>query len=113
MSGEDFDAEQWKAKLGLSGDVFLRKSVKWHVLVGQALLAWPDGELHRTLEQHEKGSSERLRAFLLGKYFIPYLPRLLNSDVTVDRADFLRKDSHQCGVAYGGFDLNWLISLAS
>jgi hypothetical protein len=47
---------------------------------------------------------------LRGEYYIPYLPRLLASDLDVDRADFLRRDTHQTGVAYGRYDLNWLVS---
>ncbi len=108
--GEQYDVVRWKEKLGLGSDGLLGTKPKWHVLVGQALLAWEDGELHKTLERHERGTTERLRAFLLGKYFIPYLPRLLDSDVDVDRADYLRRDTKQCGVAYGGYDLNWLVS---
>jgi HD superfamily phosphohydrolase len=61
--------------------------------------------LHRLLEQHENGSSARISELLLGEYYIPYLSRLLSSDVDVDRADFIRRDTHQTGVAYGRFDL--------
>ncbi|MBI4822790.1 MAG: hypothetical protein HY805_00955 [Nitrospirae bacterium] len=41
---------------------------------------------------------------------MPYLPRLLNSDIDVDRADFLLRDTHQCGVTYGQYNLDWLLS---
>jgi HD superfamily phosphohydrolase len=41
---------------------------------------------------------------------LQYLPRLVSSDIDVDRADFLKRDTHQTGVAYGRFDLDWLIS---
>lgn len=44
------------------------------------------------------------------KYYLPYLPGLLRGDIDVDRADFLRRDTQQCGVAYGNYDLDWLIS---
>lgn len=109
--GEGYDAARWKKGLGLSGDELLSdRRVKWHVLVGQAFLACSDGELHKTLESFEKGTVNRVRSFLLGQYHVPYLPRLLDSDVDVDRADFLRRDSQQCGVTYGGYDLPRLIS---
>jgi HD superfamily phosphohydrolase len=108
--GDEYDEGRWRVKLGLEADSTLPDRLKWHVLVGQALLAWPDGDLHKLLEMHERGSSDRLRALLRGQYHIPYLPRLLNSDVDVDRADFIRRDGMHCGVAYGGYDLNWLIS---
>src|SRR5436190_335897 len=82
-----------RVRLGLGSDPLVDRAHKWHVLVGQALLSWPEGDLHKLLEQHERGSSARLGAFLLGRYHVPYLPRLLDSDVDVDRADFLRRDT--------------------
>jgi uncharacterized protein len=37
----------------------------------------------------------------------------LSSDVDIDRADFIMRDTHHSGVAYGRFDLNWLLSTAT
>ncbi|MEK7406905.1 MAG: HD domain-containing protein [Acidobacteriota bacterium] len=54
--GEDYDFERWVARLGLSGEKEGLRGAKWHELVGQGFLAWPDGELHRLLEQHEAGA---------------------------------------------------------
>jgi hypothetical protein len=108
--GEDYRFEEWVAKLGLSSERENLRGAKWHELVSQGLLAWPDGELNRLLEQHQAGFSRRVRAFLRGAYFPSYLPRLLASDVDVDRADFLRRDAHCCGVWYGRYDLDWLVS---
>ncbi|MGB9455654.1 MAG: HD domain-containing protein [Bryobacteraceae bacterium] len=108
--GENYDFDRWIHKLGLAGEKDNLRDAKWHELVGQGLLAWEDGKLHRLLEGHDAGFSRRLRYLLRGKYYLPYLPRLLASDVDVDRADFLRRDTHQCGVAYGRYDLDWLIS---
>ena len=109
---DDFDRSAWTASLGLSADSAL-DGLKWHELVGQAILAWPDGELHRLLEEQEEGTAERVRLMLLGQHYLSYLPRLLSSDVDVDRCDFLLRDAHQSGVAYGRFDLSWLISTAA
>lgn len=109
--GENYDANEWRRGLGLPADEpLLHRHMKWHVLVGQAFLSWPDGDLHKALESYERGMSLRLRAFLLGQYHLPYLPKMLDSDIDVDRADFLRRDSQQCGVTYGGYDLSRLIS---
>ena len=108
---EDFSREPWLTALGLRDEPALR-GLKWHELVGQGILAWPDGELHQLLEEQERGTAERVRQMLLGRYFLPYLPRLLSSDVDADRCDFLLRDAHQSGVEYGRFDLNWLISTA-
>jgi HD superfamily phosphohydrolase len=110
--GEDFKREEWMLSLGLTPDPLLEK-MKWHELVGQALLAWPDGYLHKLLEQQEEGTSNRVRHLLLKHYYLPYLPGLLTGDIDVDRCDFILRDAHQTGVAYGRFDLAWLISTAS
>ena len=108
--GEDFDREQWSRALGLDSRDTLIQNKKWHEVVGQGLLAWPDGQLHRLLESHEVGTALRIRQMLGGEYYLPYLPRLLSGDIDVDRADFIMRDAHCTGVAYGRFDLNWLIS---
>ncbi|HEX4961403.1 MAG TPA: HD domain-containing protein [Thermoanaerobaculia bacterium] len=108
--GEDFDRDQWSKTLGLDPGDPLIQNKKWHEVVGQGLLAWPEGQLHRLLESHEVGTALRIRQMLGGEYYLSYLPRLLSSDVDVDRADFIMRDAHYTGVAYGRFDLNWLIS---
>ena len=107
--GDNFDRSKWIGALDLSPEPELL-DLKWHELVAQGLLAWEDGELHQLLEQHEIGSSIRIRQLLLGKYHPQYLPRLLSSDVDVDRCDFILRDAHQTGVAYGRYDINWLVS---
>lgn len=108
--GKEFDRAAWCEILGLDSQDPRIAGLKWHELVGHGFLAWPDGQLHRLLEQHEEGSSHRIRELLLGNYYVPYLPRLLSSDIDVDRCDFIRRDTHQTGVAYGRYDLDWLIS---
>lgn len=111
--GENFDRRAWCVKLGLDWADPRLNSLKWHELVGQGLLAWEDGRLHRLLEADEVGLSRRIRELILGKYYLPYVPRLISGDVDVDRCDFVRRDAHQTGVAYGRYDLDWLISTAT
>ncbi|MGR3173746.1 MAG: HD domain-containing protein [Candidatus Scalindua sp.] len=108
--GEDYNFDKWIKKLGLDEEKEYLRGAKWHELVGHAFLAWEDGTLHKLLERHEDGFSKRLRYLLRGKYFIPYLPRLLCSDIDIDRADFLKRDAHFCGVTYGKYDLDRLLS---
>jgi len=107
----EFNRTKWARTLGLSGESRLPK--KWHEMVGQALLAWPDGQLHRLLEQAEEGTSTRIRKLLMKEYYLPYLPRLLSGDVDCDRCDFILRDAHQSGVSHGRYDLKWLISTAT
>lgn len=109
---DNFKRGEWLKSLGLDPDPLLEK-MKWHELVGQALLAWPDGYLHKLLEQQEEGTSSRVRHLLLKQYYLPYLPRIISGDIDVDRCDFILRDAHQTGVAYGRFDLNWMISTVS
>lgn len=35
---------------------------------------------------------------------------IISSQLDADRLDYLLRDSHFCGVAYGNYDLNWLLS---
>jgi uncharacterized protein len=107
--GENYNHVLWIKKFGLKEEDFSSKP-KWHELVGQALLAWEDGQLHKLLESHDKNFSERLRLLLRSRYFMPYIPNLLMGDIDVDRADYIKRDSLQTGVAYGNYDLGWLIS---
>ncbi|MDP3066779.1 MAG: HD domain-containing protein [Methanobacteriaceae archaeon] len=108
--GENYNFELWLNKLGLTEIKEDLRNSKWHEIVGHALLLWTDGQLHRLLEQSERDFSKRISYMLQGKYYLTYLPRLLNSDIDVDRADFLLRDTHQCGVTYGEYNLDWLIS---
>jgi len=109
--GDKYDFDKWAAKLGLNDSYkTLLKGAKWHELVTGAFLIWPDGQLHRLLERTESKASERVVRLLRGQYYLPYLPRLLSGDVDVDRADFIRRDTQQSGVAYGRYDLDWLLS---
>ena len=108
--GEDFDRKAWAEALGLDPEDEVSKNGKWHEVVGHGLLEWPEGQLHRLLELHERDTVARLRGLLAGRYYYPYLPRLLSGDIDVDRADFIMRDTHNTGVAYGRFDLSWLLS---
>ena len=108
IGGKTYDHSAWRTALGLELSAGAKPA--WHELVGQGLLAWPDGELHRLLEHYSAGFSVRISELLRGNYFLPYFPPLLEGDVDVDRADFLLRDSHNCGVRYGRYDIDWLIS---
>lgn len=99
----------WCKALNLESDEVYNK-LKWHELATQGLLAWEDGELYKCLERQETGTSERIRNLLLGRYYLPYLPTLISSDLDADRCDFMLRDSFMTGVPYGKYDLEWIVS---
>ena len=45
-----------------------------------------------------------------GVDYLPILKQIINSDLDVDRMDYLQRDSYFCGVRYGIFDFQWMIS---
>lgn len=108
--GEHFDRAKWAAALGVELDTS-DTAIKWHELVGQAFLTSQQSELARLLDDLEKGLGHRVARLLRGDFVHrPYLPRLLSSDIDVDRADFIMRDAAQCGVSYGRYDLPWILS---
>ena len=108
--GEDFDRTAWARSFGIEGNAADLKHMKWHELVGYGLLTWPEGQLHKLLKYNASDQPQRIQQLLCGRYYIPYLPKLLSSEIDVDRADFVQRDTHHTGVAYGRYDLGWLIS---
>jgi HD superfamily phosphohydrolase len=110
LIGESFNRKKWAATLGLDDRSWIGDEIAWHELVTQALLLWPDGELHRLLEAVDEGTSERVAALIGARFYLPYLARLFSSDVDVDRCDFVLRDAYQTGVAYGRYDVDWLVS---
>lgn len=85
----------------------------WHDLTGQMLLQHRDSEIRQALEGYESGLSARIAGILRGEYYVGYLPRVLDSDVDADRCDYLIRDAVMTGVAYGRYDIDWLISTAT
>jgi|ERR1043165_7184733 HD superfamily phosphohydrolase len=112
--GEDYNISDWCKSLGISDQANFRdKNIKWHELVTYAFLNWEDGALHNILENHERGLSKRISRFLIGEYHLKYLPKLISSDIDIDRADYILRDSQLSGLKYGQYDLDWLISSCS
>lgn len=108
----NFEVDPWADKLGL-GSERPWTGMQWHELVGQGILRDSSTEIHRLLRGQEAGLPQRIASMLCGEYHLDYIPALLSSDVDVDRCDFVLRDARQAGVAYGRFDLDWLISVAT
>jgi HD superfamily phosphohydrolase len=109
----DFQRSAWVESLGLDQHDGALGELSWHELVTQGLLLWEGGDIHRMLEALEEGTSARIARMLRGDHYLSYLPRLLNSDIDVDRCDYVIRDAIHAGVAYGRYDLTWLISTAA
>ncbi|MEE2961354.1 MAG: HD domain-containing protein [Myxococcota bacterium] len=45
-----------------------------------------------------------------GHNFLPILHQIVSSEMDADRMDYLRRDAYYCGVNYGNFDHEWLVS---
>jgi HD superfamily phosphohydrolase len=101
---------RWARALELPARPWLKEGMKWHELVTQAFLLSPASELQKYLEQVESGLPDRVAALLGDHYYLPYFGRLLSSDVDIDRGDYILRDAFQTGVAYGRYDLDWLVS---
>ncbi|MCK6510656.1 HD domain-containing protein [Myxococcota bacterium] len=41
--------------------------------------------------------------------FFPMMRQIISSEIDADRMDYLLRDAFYCGVAYGQFDLDWLL----
>jgi HD superfamily phosphohydrolase len=73
------------------------------------LLRHPSTEVHQALERLSAGMAERVAALLEGAHRLPWLSRAVSGTLDVDRCDYLLRDSHMTGVAYGRYDLDWLL----
>ena len=110
--GKTYDRRSWADALKLEWDPAYER-LKWHELVGQGLLRYPKGLLYKILESFASGTSERIGQMLLGEHHVRILPRLLASDIDVDRCDYILRDAVHTGVAYGRYDLDWMIATAT
>lgn len=68
---------------------------------------------NHTLNQNWHIKAEEVAQFIEGNVVLPgraiLWRSILSSQLDADRADYLLRDSHHCGVAYGQYDLNRLL----
>jgi HD superfamily phosphohydrolase len=69
----------------------------------------PSSEVHRALETLSAGMADRVADLLQGVHRLGWLSRMVSGTLDVDRCDYLLRDSHMTGVAYGHYDLDWLL----
>ena len=58
-----------------------------------------------------QGSTKKSSYFTMeGIDYFPLLHQLVSGEIDCDRMDYLLRDSYFCGVSYGNYDLDWLIT---
>lgn len=97
--GVDLRHEDWTESI-LTSDPFTQ-IFKKHGLSGKERLII-DLITKKGSKRKEALKKEASHWFLAGD--------IISSQLDGDRLDYLLRDSHFCGVAYGNFDLNWLLS---
>ncbi|MCC6876713.1 MAG: HD domain-containing protein [Sandaracinaceae bacterium] len=66
-------------------------------------------EVHAALARMGGDMPSRVASLLEGTHPLPWLARTVSGTLDVDRCDYLLRDSHMTGVAYGIYDLEWLL----
>jgi HD superfamily phosphohydrolase len=66
-------------------------------------------EVHRALRSIDSEMPARVAELLTGTHRLRWLSRMVSGTLDVDRCDYLLRDSHMTGVAYGLYDLEWLL----
>ncbi|WP_236605974.1 HD domain-containing protein [Sandaracinus amylolyticus] len=66
-------------------------------------------EVHRALVAFDPDMPARVAALIQGTHDKRWLASSVSGVLDVDRCDYLLRDSHMTGVAYGIYDLDWLL----
>ena len=74
-----------------------------------ALLTDPSTDVNRALSAMDPGMPSRVASLVTGAHRLPWLADSVSGVLDVDRCDYLLRDSHMTGVAYGIYDLDWLL----
>ncbi len=74
-----------------------------------AILTDPSTEVCAALRSFDPEMPARVAALVEGEHAIPWLAQAVSGTLDVDRCDYLLRDSHMTGVAYGIYDLDWLL----
>jgi HD superfamily phosphohydrolase len=74
-----------------------------------AILTDASTEVNAALRTFDPEMPARVAALIEGAHPLPWLARSVSGTLDVDRCDYLLRDSHMTGVAYGNYDLAWLL----
>lgn len=78
-----------------------------------AVVRDPSTEVHRALAALDAEMPARVAALITGAHPLRWLSDTVSGVLDVDRCDYLLRDSHMTGVAYGIYDLDWLLRALS
>jgi len=69
-----------------------------------AILTDPSTEVCAALRRFDPAMPERVASLVRGEHPLPYMAKAVSGTFDVDRCDYLLRDSHMTGVAYGIYD---------
>jgi HD superfamily phosphohydrolase len=70
-------------------------------------------DVHRALAAIDREMPARVASLITGAHPLRWLANSVSGVLDVDRCDYLLRDSHMTGVAYGIYDLDWLLRALS
>ncbi|MDQ3037038.1 MAG: HD domain-containing protein [Myxococcota bacterium] len=74
-----------------------------------AVILDPSTEVNRALRTFDSEMPARVASLITGTHPLRWLASMVSGVLDVDRCDYLLRDSHMTGVAYGIYDLDWLL----
>jgi uncharacterized protein len=74
-----------------------------------AMILDPLTEVNAALRSFDAEMPARVASLVTGDHPLPWLAGSVSGPLDVDRCDYLLRDSHMTGVAYGIYDLDWLL----
>lgn len=74
-----------------------------------AIITDPATEVNAALRRFDPEMPARVASLVEGEHALPWLASAISGTLDVDRCDYLLRDSRMTGVAYGIYDLDWLL----
>lgn len=84
-------------------------SARAHETWTTAIITDPATEVNAALRAFDPDMPARVASLIAGEHPVPWLASAISGTLDVDRCDYLLRDSHMTGVAYGIYDLDWLL----
>jgi uncharacterized protein len=81
-----------------------------HEEVSKRMIDDPDSGVFKALNKHMGSSEIQEIKNLLDFHEHPFLHDIVSGSLDADRMDYLLRDSHFTGVAYGSYDIEWVLN---